>query len=230
MLKQITIATIHPDFIKAYLKFGPLAKAISLNLLKVNVINLRDFAVDKHGTVDGKPYGGDDGMVLRPEPLAEAIKSTSKAHVILTSPVGSQWNGKKAAKLKEEHEHLFFICGRFSGVDERIKTLYVDEEISCGDFVLSGGELPSLLYVDTLSRIIPGALGNDASSQRDSFSEAYDGLLEQALYTKPRIFEGLEVPPVLLSGDHKKIRAWEEEERYKETKKRRKDLLKKNGE
>ncbi len=226
MLKQVTIASIHPDFVNSYLEFGPLANAIKQKTLKVTVINLRDFAVDKHGTVDGKPYGGDDGMVLRPEPVAKAIQSVEKAYVILTSPSGTPWHQKKAESLTIQHEHLFFLCGRFSGVDERIKELYIDEEISCGDFILSGGELPALLYLDTISRLIPGALGNEKSAHCDSFSSEYDGLLEHPLYTKPRIFEGLEVPEVLLSGDHAKIKAWQEEERKKQTLKKRKDLLK----
>ena len=228
MLKKITIVTIHPEFVRHYLPFGPLASALKQGLLEVDIINLRDFAVDHHGTVDGKSYGGDDGMVLRPEPLKAAIESTSKAHVVLTSPQGSRWSQRKAETLKKDHEHLLFICGRFSGVDERVRELYVDEEISCGDFVLSGGELPALIYTDTLARLIPGALGNEKSAENDSFSESYEGLLEQPLYTKPRVFEGKEVPPVLLSGDHKKIDSWREEQRKKQTQKKRKDIFKKD--
>lgn len=225
MLKRITIATIHPEFISSYCQFGPLASAVRQKLIQVDVINLRDFAVDHHGSVDGKPYGGDDGMVLRPEPIAKAIESTQKAHVILTSPQGKVWQQKKAEALQTEHEHLFFICGRFSGVDQRVRELYIDEEISCGDFILSGGELATLLYVDTICRLIPKALGNEKSSQCDSFSSSYKGMLEHPLYTKPRVFQNLEVPPVLISGDHKKIKDWQEKKRLTITQKTRSDLL-----
>jgi len=226
-LKKITIATIHPELIKTYCEFGPLATCLRKNLLELKVINLRDFAVDKHGTVDGKPFGGDDGMVLRPEPLAAAIESAGPAHVILTCPQGKTWKQSKAESFTTKYEHLFFICGRFSGVDQRIKDLYVDEEISCGDFILSGGELAALLITDSIGRLLPEALGNEKSSLNDSFSQSYEGMLEQPLYTKPRVFKGKEVPAVLLSGNHEKIRKWQEEERTKQTIKKRQDILRK---
>jgi tRNA (guanine37-N1)-methyltransferase len=213
-LKKITIATIHPDFIKSYMEFGPFAAALKKSLIELQLINLRDFAIDKHGTVDGKPFGGDDGMILRPEPLAAAIESVGdKPYVIYTSPQGQVWEQKKAQELKSNHEHLFFICGRFSGIDQRVRDLYIDEEISCGNFILSGGELPVLTICDTIIRLIPGALGNEKSYLNDSFSESYDGMMEHPLYTKPRVFKDKEVPEVLLSGDHKKISLWQKQRR-----------------
>ena len=224
-LKKITLITIHPDFIKSYTDFGPLANCLRKNLLELQIINLRDFAVDKHGTVDGKPFGGDDGMVLRPEPLAAALKAAGKGHVILTCPQGDTWKQSTAEGFVAKQEHLIIICGRFSGVDQRVKDLFVNQEISCGDFILSGGELPALLITDTISRLLPEALGNELSSRNDSFSSTYNGLLEHPLYTKPRVFKDLEVPSVLVSGNHGDIAQWQAEQRRKQTAQKRKDLL-----
>lgn len=224
-LKKLSFLSIHPDFIKNYLSFGPLASAIEKQKLKCDAINLRDFAIDKHGTVDGRPFGGGDGMVLRPEPISAAIESSDQPFVVLSSPRGKPWKQDMIYEFLTMRKHIYFICGRFSGVDQRIIDRYVDQEVSCGDFVLSGGELPSLMIADTLVRMIPGVLGHQDSALYDSFSDAYNGLLEQDLYTRPSDFKGQKVPDVLLSGNHQNIEKWQAQQRLLCSKKYRSDLL-----
>lgn len=220
--------TIHPAFVRGYCEFGVFAAALRQNLAAINVINLRDFAVDRHGTIDERPYGGGDSMVIRPEPLAQAIHSiTPKPHVVLTSAGAPPWTHEHAARLAEHDGPLAIVCARFAGVDQRFIDRYVDEEFSFGDFIVSGGELPGLMILDSMLRLIPGTLGNEDSSQLDSFSPAIDGLLEGPLYTRPQEFEGVEVPAVLMSGDHEKIAAWHRKASIEKTLKLRPDLLKK---
>lgn len=225
-MKTFHVITIHPAFIDAYLKFGTLKSAMKKKAAEVIPINLRDFAIDRHGTVDDRPYGGGDGMVMRPEPLAAAIQSLpNKPHVILTSPKGKVWQQSDTHRLLAIEKPIAIVCGRFSGVDERFISNYVDEECSLGDFVMSGGELAALAILDSVLRLIPGVLGDERSPQVDSFTPAFGGGLEYPLYTKPEIFEGLAVPDVLRSGDHKKIEDWRSKESLAQTKKKRPDLL-----
>ena len=151
-MRRISFLTIHPDFIDEYRKFGVLARCESLKLAEINSVNLRDFAVDKRGSVDASPYGGGDGMILRPEPLRDALKSLSKAKVIYTSPSGKAWSQSEASRLAQSDEDIVFVCGRFGGIDQRFIDKYVDEEYSLGDFVISGGELACLTMADSVVR------------------------------------------------------------------------------
>lgn len=209
------IITIHPNFIKTYSEFGVFKSAIQKQIVNIEVINLRDFAIDKHGTIDDKPYGGGEGMVLRPEPLANAIKSIkTNPYVILTSPHGELWTNYKAQEFSKfiQNNNLdkafVWICGRFSGIDQRFIDLYVHKQISIGEYIISGGELAALVIIDSILRFIPGVLGKKESAQKDSFCKEFKGGLEYPLYTRPQIFEGHQVPQVLLSGNHNKIKKW----------------------
>lgn len=207
------------------MQFGTFRAAQDKGHAEIQSINLRDYAVDKHGSIDSKPYGGGDGMVLRPEPLAAAVHAIENPYVILTSPRGKVWQQSDAQRLLKLDKPIVIVCGRFGGVDERFITNYVDEEISVGNFILSGGELAALVMMDSLLRLIPGVLGNEESSQIDSFSQNLKGQLEHPLYSKPALFENMEVPSVLLSGNHKEIDAWRKQESLKTTAKLRPDLL-----
>lgn len=228
MSLQIHIITIHPTFVDSYKSFGVIHAAKKADMVEVNTVDLREFAVDKHGSVDDAPYGGGDGMVMRPDPLAAAVKSLENPYVVLTSPGGRLWRQKDAFRYGAWERPLVFICGRFAGVDQRFIDKYVDEEISLGDFVVSGGELPTLMIVDSILRTLPGVLGNQESALNDSFSEGLEGLLEYPNYTRPREFEGMTVPEVLLSGDHARIAKWRKSEVLKKTLKLRPDLLDKS--
>jgi tRNA (guanine37-N1)-methyltransferase len=224
---EISIITIHPRTVQSYLEVGVIRAAISKGSLKVNVINLRDYAIDNRGTIDDRPYGGGDGMILRPEPLARAIDALGAIprRVINFSPAGKRFTDSDALRLASSSEHLVMVCGRFEGIDQRFLDLYCNEEISIGDFILSGGELPALVVTDSITRKLPGALGNPASVINESFSTELGGRLEGPVYTRPPMFENLGVPPVLLSGDHQEIRKWQEEQSLLRTKKNRPDLL-----
>src|SRR5690606_4368897 len=183
--RSFTFITIHPDFVEAYRRFGVMRSAEEKQLAAVRVVNLRDFAVDKHGTVDDMPYGGGDGMVMRPEPLAAAVDgvraSEPKVRVILTSPAGKLWQQKDACDFAASNESFVFVCGRFAGVDQRFIDRYVDDEYSLGEFVLSGGELPALAMADSILRFVPGVLGHEQSASQDSFAEGFGGGLEHPL-------------------------------------------------
>ena len=223
---KVTIITLFPEFIRAYAGFGVLRSAISQEKMLLDTLALRDFAVDDHGSVDAPPYGGGDGMVLRCEPLADALATIpGPRRVILGSAAGKQFTALDAQRLSQHATGLVFICGRFAGVDQRFIDAYVDEEISIGDYVVSGGELPALIMVDAIARFIPGVLGNADSCANDSFASGLNGLLEYPLYTKPREFQGTRVPDVLLSGDHTKIKEWRSKMSLETTGKRRPDLL-----
>jgi len=223
---SFSFITVHPAFIEAYMRFGVFASAQRKGLASAEAVDLRRFAVDKHGSIDASPYGGGDGMVLRPEPLADALKSLSgKPRCILTSPSGKLWTQADGARLARSGESIAFICGRFGGVDQRFIDAYVDEELSVGDYVVSGGELPALMMADSILRLIPGVLGNETSAANDSFGSGMAGLLEYPLYTRPEIFEGKSVPPVLLSGDHAAVAAWREREAREKTRQLRPELL-----
>ncbi len=224
-MKTISFITLHPGIVEAYTRFGVFRAAERLGL-HIKAIPLRNFAVDKHGSVDDTPFGGGDGMVLRPEPLSDAIKSVvGSKRVIYTSPSGRPWKqaiAEEFATLPEEN--LVFIAGRFAGIDQRFVDRYVDDEFTLGDFVVSGGELPCLMIADSILRQVPGVLGNFQSAQDDSFSAGMRDLLEYPLYTKPHVFEGEAVPEVLLSGDHNRISTWRKERAQEKTKRLRPDL------
>ncbi len=244
MLKKIfkiTVLTLFPDFISDYAKFGILQRAIKQKLISINSVQLRDFALDERGTVDDRPYGGGVGMVLKADVLIKAITDLKKqkgkkkkVKVILLTPQGKQFKQADAQRLSK-YDHLVFISGRYEGFDERVRS-FVDEELSVGDYVLMGGELPALVISEAVMRLIPGVLGKLESTDNESFSE---NLLEYPQYTKPEVLEIknkgksgkikvklLQVPKVLLTGHHKNVLDWRKAEALKRTKKRRPDLLK----
>ncbi len=228
---KIDILTLFPDMFKGPFDESIIRRAQDKSLVEINIHNLRKWTTDKRGTVDDRPYGGGVGMVMMIEPIAEAIKELKakseerKAKVILLSPRGKVWK----QELAREHsmlEHLILICGRYEGVDERVRN-YIDEEISIGDYVLTGGEIPAMVLVDSMVRLIPGVLEKPEATQLESFSRLKIGnLLEYPQYTHPEDFHGLKVPPILLSGNHAEIEKWRAEEALKITKKNRPDLLK----
>lgn len=223
---RFDILTIFPDIFPPYLRHGVLGKAIEKGLIKVNIVNIRDFACGRHKNTDDRPYGGGEGMVMKPEPIYRALQSTERSKnslVILLSPQGRRFDQEFAWELSR-YDQLIFICGRYEGIDERIRILCADMEISIGDYILSGGELAALVIIDTVSRLIPGVLGGERSNIEESFS---NGLLEYPQYTRPRVFQGIEVPEILLSGNHEEIRKWRRKEALKRTLERRPDLLKK---
>ncbi len=222
---RIDIITIFPEVLLPVLQAGILGRAQARDLLTVNVHNLRDFTTDRHQTVDDYPYGGGAGMILKPEPLFAAIRAIQPeptARVIYLTPQGTPFNQSYAEALSLE-SHLILICGRYKGIDERVRIKLVTDEISIGDYVLSGGEIPALALVDAISRVLPRALGNYESAQEDSFSQ---GLLDCPHYTRPAEYEGMKVPDILLSGHHENITHWQREQSLKRTAERRPDLLK----
>jgi tRNA (guanine37-N1)-methyltransferase len=220
---KFDIITIFPDFFSGFLNESLLKKAQENNLIEIKIHNLRDFTQDKHNSVDDTPFGGGAGMVMMVEPLSLAISQIwdKKGRIILTSADGEKFDQKKAKELSNE-ERLLIICGHYTGVDERIKSLFPIEEISIGDYVLTGGEIPTMVIIDAISRLIPGFLGNFQSAQNDSF---YDGILGFPQYTRPAEYQGLKAPEVLLSGHHEKIRLWRKKEALKKTLQKRKELL-----
>lgn len=221
---RFDVLTIFPSLFEHYPREGILGKAIEKRQIELRPVNIRDYAMDPHKTTDDRPYGGGDGMVMKPEPIFMALNSVERKErsmVLLLTPQGEIFDQAMAWELACL-DQIILICGRYEGVDERIRELCVDREVSIGDYVLSGGELAALVIIDAVSRLIPGVLGGKRSAQEDSFS---DGLLEYPQYTRPREFRGLKVPDVLLSGDHEKIRQWRKAESLKRTLLRRPDLL-----
>ena len=223
MLK-IDILTLFPNMFDGVFQESILKRAIDDGKIEINLINFRDFTNDPHNKVDDTPYGGGAGMVLMAQPIFDCVKSIRKENskVILLTPDGIPYKQKIAKELSLK-DHLIFICGHYEGFDERIRSI-CDMEISIGDYVLTGGEVPAMVLVDSVARLIPGVI-NERSHLGDSFSESY--LLDYPTYTKPRVFEGMEVPEVLVSGDHKRIAEYRLEESIKKTKLRRPDLLEK---
>ena len=215
------ILTLFPEALEGYLASSILGRAQAAGLVEVRVTNIRDFATDKHRTADDRPYGGGAGMVMKPEPLAKAIRKALPGRVVLASPKGRPFDQAKAGELAEQGK-LILVCGRYEGVDQRLIDLLVDEEVSVGDYVLTGGELPALIILDATARLIPGVVGGENAVGEDSFSE---GLLEYPHYTRPRLFENRQTPPVLLSGDHECIRRWRRRESLRLTLQRRPELL-----
>lgn len=224
---KIWVLTLFPEMFQGPMTTSILKRATENGFFDYQLINFRDFATDRHRTVDDTPYGGGAGMVLKPEPLFAAVDSVmeqakSQPLRILTTPQGEPFNQRVAEELATKEE-LLFICGHYEGYDERIRTV-ADREISLGDYVLTGGELATMVMIDAIVRLIPGVLGDEASARNDSFSE---GLLDYPQYTKPVDFRDLPVPDVLLSGHHAKIDAWRREQALQRTAKRRPDLLSK---
>lgn len=220
---KIDILTLFPQMF-APLKESIIGRAVDKKILEINVVDIREFSKDKHKKCDDYPFGGGAGMLMTIQPLYDAIKSVKreKSKLIFPSPQGRLFTQNVAKELSEE-EHLIFICGHYEGVDERLFSLFEIDEISLGDFVLTGGELPSMVMVDALCRLVDGVL-NKESLESESFS---NGLLEYPQYTRPSSFMGLDVPEVLLSGNHEEVNKWRAEQSLKRTKERRKDLLKK---
>jgi tRNA (guanine37-N1)-methyltransferase len=226
---KIDIVTIFPGMVAAPLSEGIVSRAIARGLLDVRVHDLRDFTTDRHRVVDDMPFGGGPGMVLKPEPLFAAVDRIREdrgipSAVILTSPDGERLSHRVAARLSAL-EHLVVLCGRYEGVDERVREHLATEVISIGDYVVSGGELPALVIVDAVARLIPGVVGDGASVAGDTF--ARDGLLDFPQYTRPAEFRGYGVPPVLLSGHHAEIEKWRREQALERTRRHRPDLLNK---
>ena len=226
MALKLDIITIFPEIFFGPFEASIVKRAREKELVDINVINLRDFATDKHKSVDDRPYGGGPGMVMTPEPLFEAVKSvrTPESKVLLMAPSGEAFKQKVAMELKEE-SHLIFICGHYEGIDDRVRQALVDRTVSIGDYVLSNGNLAAMVIADAVIRLLPGALGCGESTEQESFS---NGLLEYPQFTRPEVFEGMEVPEVLLSGNHKKIEEWRNEQSLLLTRQRRPDLLKEN--
>ena len=245
------IITIFPDFFHGPLDYGIVRRAREANLIDIQVHDLRAFTHDKHQTVDDRPFGGGEGMVLKPEPVfacvdtlnfaprVERLASSAKQSVILLSAQGRRFDQQLATELANLDE-IALICGRYEGVDERVNTALADREISIGDYVLSGGELGAAVILDTVTRLLPGALGNAASSQQESFTAhsgqtnaqpgpdstcASGGLLDYPHFTRPAEFRGLPVPDILISGDHEKIRLWRRRSALEKTLRNRPDLL-----
>lgn len=251
---RFDVLTIFPGFFTGFLEHGIVRRALAEQLVSVQIHDLRQFTHDRHRTVDDRPFGGGEGMVLKPEPLAEGLESLgvqpkaqraqgrpANPHVVLLSAQGRRLTQSTVRELAA-CQRLVFLCGRYEGLDERINQLYCDEEISIGDYVLSGGELAAAVVMDTIIRLVPGALGNDASSEFESFGaedaaiaadeigvprsqHGSGGLLDYPHYTRPAEFKGLAAPQVLLNGDHSQIRRWRREQQLRKTLANRPDLL-----
>jgi tRNA (guanine37-N1)-methyltransferase len=221
---KIDVLTIFPEIVLPPLEHSIIKRARDLGALEISVHDLRAFTTDKAKTTDDYPFGGGAGMIMKIEPVYRALGQLEgdNAEVILLSPQGERFDQQRAVALSQQ-EHVVLICGRYKGVDERIREHLVDREISIGDYVTSGGEIPALVIIDAITRLLPGVLGNFDSAETDSFM---CGKLDAPYYTRPRDFHGMAVPHVLLSGDHKKIEAWREKESRKKTMMRRPDLLK----
>ena len=229
---KIDVLTIFPEFFNEVFDFGIIRRARKADIVEVNVHDIREFTTDKHRMTDDRPFGGGDGMVMKPEPIFNAIETIvgtsdrsgypAGTRVVLLTPQGRQFKQDVAKEFADEVKHLVMICGRYEGVDERVNEALVTDEVSIGDFVLSGGEPAAIVVADAVIRLLPNALGSETSAENDSFSS---GLLDYPHYTRPAEFRGMEVPEVLLSGDHAKIEKWRHERALEKTLRNRKDLL-----
>jgi tRNA (guanine37-N1)-methyltransferase len=223
---KVDIVSIFPAMVKASLAEGVVARAIGRGLIDLAVHDLRDFTTDRHRVVDDVPFGGGPGMVMKPEPFFAAVEAIRRdrgtpSSIVLTTPDGARFAHADAARLSESG-HVVLLCGRYEGVDDRVRRHLATEELSIGDYVLSGGELPALVMVDAIARLVPGVVGDEESVARDTF---VGGLLDYPQYTRPASFQGVDVPPVLLSGHHKAIDRWRRREALARTLDRRPDLL-----
>ena len=229
---RVDVLTIFPEFFTQVFDFGIIRRAKLAGIVEINVIDIREFATDKHKMVDDRPFGGGDGMVLKPEPIFAAIDELlgttvreeypNGTHVVLLTPQGRPLKQPVAKAFADDAQHLVVICGRYEGVDERVNDTLVTDEVSIGDYVLSGGEPAAVVLVDSIVRLLPNALGSETSAENDSFS---DGLLDYPHYTRPADFRGMKVPEVLLNGNHAEIEKWRREKALEKTKLNRKDLL-----
>ena len=229
---KIDVLTIFPEFFASVFDFGIIRRAKLAEIVEINVHDIREYAVDKHKMVDDRPFGGGDGMVLKPEPIFAAIEnligtSDREAYpegtrVVLLSPQGKPFKQVIAQSFADDAKHIVLVCGRYEGVDERVNSTLVTDEISIGDYVISGGEPAAVVVVDSIVRLLPNALGSDTSAENDSFS---DGLLDCPHYTRPAEFRGMAVPEVLLNGNHAEIEKWRREKALEKTKLNRRDLL-----
>lgn len=234
---KIDVLTIFPEFFKEVFDFGIIRRARNAGIVDIGVRDIRSYATDKHRMTDDRPFGGGDGMVMKPEPIFNAIEdilgTTDRAsypertRVVLLSPQGRRFDQECATELAEDVDHLILICGRYEGVDERVSEALVTHEISIGDYVLSGGEPAAVVVTDATVRLLPNALGSETSAVNDSFSS---GLLDYPHYTRPAEFRGMVVPEILLSGDHAKVEEWRRQKALERTEARRKDLLNKKEE
>lgn len=220
------VLTLFPEMIMQGVNTSITGRAMANNLINIEAINIRDFSGNKHGQVDDYPYGGGAGMVMQPGPIYDAYKSVldkskSKPRVIYMTPQGRTFNQEMAKEFAEQ-EDLVILCGHYEGVDERILEMIVTDNVSIGDYVLTGGELPAMVMIDAISRLVPGVLGNETSATHESFSE---NLLEGPQYTRPETFMDKKVPEILLSGHHANIEKWRHEQAIQRTKERRPDLL-----
>ena len=224
-LREVEIVTLFPEMFASFFAAGVLGRGIERGLLTIHFTNPRDFTSDRHRTVDDTPYGGGAGMVMRPEPVVAAVEhavaARGPAHRVLLGPAGRPLTHARVRELAEI-DRLLLVCGRYEGIDDRVRQLVIDEELSIGDFVLSGGEAAAMAVVDAAARFVPGVLGDASSTDEESFAA---GLLEAPHYTRPAEFRGLAVPEVLLSGHHEKIRAWRAAESLARTQQVRPDLL-----
>jgi len=224
---QFDILTLFPGFFEGPLSESMLSRAREKGLISIRIINIRDFTTDRHHVADDYPYGGGAGMVMKPEPIVRALRELNETppvpYIIYLSPQGRLFNQECARQLAQK-ERLVLLCGHYEGIDERVRLHYVDEELSIGDYVLTGGETPALVVLDAVARMIPGVLGNEDSFRNDSF---YAGILDYPHYTRPEVFEGERVPEILLSGHHKGIDEWRRCQALARTLKFRPDLLEK---
>ncbi|CCQ97468.1 tRNA (guanine-1-)-methyltransferase [[Clostridium] ultunense Esp] len=220
---RIDILTLFPEIFESFERWSMVGRTIDKGLINLNKIDIRDFSEDKHKRVDDYPYGGGPGMVMKPEPIYRALKKVESKNsiVVYLSPQGKVYDQQLANSLSIE-EHLILLCGHYEGIDNRIVENYVDLEISIGDYVLTGGEIPAMVLIESIIRLLPGALSGDESYKDESH---YNGMLEHPQYTRPRIFNGLAVPDILLSGDHKKIGDWRKYKSLENTYIKRPDLL-----
>ncbi|WP_427867387.1 tRNA (guanosine(37)-N1)-methyltransferase TrmD [Mycoplasmopsis arginini] len=217
---KINILTLFPEYFETFKSYSIIAKAIKLGHLELNIIDFRNFSREKRNKVDDTVYGGGDGMLLQVEPINLALETVPNSYKILVSPQGKTFDQKKAHELAK-HSEITLVCGHYEGFDERVLN-FVDEELSIGDFILTGGEIPAMVISEAVARLVPGVL-RKGSHQNESFEN--DGLLDFPQYTKPAEYKGLKVPEVLLSGNHKLIKEWREKHAYLKTLKNRKDII-----
>ncbi len=227
---DFTVLTLFPEFVEPFFQHGMIKRAVEKKLVAGKVLEIRDFSEDRHHTVDDRPYGGGCGMVMKPDVLGRAIEGAKKelpgAKVVVMTPQGKPFSQQMARDFADSGQDMILVCGRYEGIDERVYSLFADEEISVGDFVMTGGEISAMAVMDTVIRLIPGVLGNQESSGTESFS---DQRIEYAHYTRPPAFRELDVPDVLMSGDHGKIEQWRMQESMKRTFLKRPDLFEKRS-
>lgn len=233
---KIDVLTIFPEFFREVFDFGIIRRAKLAEIVEINIHDIREYTLDKHKKVDDRPFGGGDGMVLTPEPIFRAIENLigtserenypEKTRVVLLTPQGRVFRQAVAKEFADESDHLILICGRYEGIDERVNEMLVTDEISIGDYVLSGGEPAAIILVDSIVRLLPNALGSETSAVNDSFSS---GILDYPHYTQPREFREMKVPDILLSGNHAEIEKWRRAKALEKTQKVRKDLLNKEN-